>query len=194
MAFLIEDIRRHTLREGTKYLFDANVWLAVLDVNFSGTYTPPYVDLFNKIISKKTVKTASIVVPSLLLAEILNRYIHDIYYTEFTLRHPMNGVSKREHYKKVYRKHPDYLRDLEMACKEIRDYEPMVVLLSDNLDAFSMQKLLVNIPASLDFNDYMYVQIAKAQQLILVTGDADFSVEGIQILTTHPALLNLRKN
>lgn len=196
MSFLIEDVNQYKPVEGGRYLFDANIWLRILDPNFSAHYMPPYEALFTDIVSHKTAKSSKVVVPSLLLSEVLNRYMNDIFYYEFCRKNPVpKGMGKREHYKKVYRASTDYSRDLAMASSEIRSYTENggMTFLSDNLEKFPFKQLLKNIPTHLDFNDHVYAQIAKAQNLIIVTNDSDFKVEDITIVTGHPDLLKLRK-
>ncbi|HEV2478083.1 MAG TPA: hypothetical protein VGS79_00405 [Puia sp.] len=195
MSFLIEDIRRHKAVEGGKYLFDANIWLAILDANFSKSYMPPYEALFEDVITHKTVRSAKVVMPSLLLSEILNRYMNDIFYLEFCKRNPNTaGTPKHQHYKRTYRPSPDYARDLDAACSEIRQYSANngLCFLSDNLDKFTFKQLTKDIPVYLDINDHLYAQIARAQGLIIVTNDGDFWVEGVKVVTGNPNLLKLK--
>jgi predicted nucleic acid-binding protein len=195
MSFRIEDIKKHKVVEGGKYLFDANIWLAILDTNFSKSYMPPYEALFEDIITHKTVKSAKVVMPSLLLSEILNRYMNDIFYKEFCKLNPVStGMTKHEHYKHVYRTSPVYSQDLAMACSGIRTFSANngLSFLSDNLDNFTFKQLTKNIPVFLDINDHLYAQIAKAQGLIIVTNDGDFRVEDVTVVTGNPALLKLK--
>ncbi len=194
MAFNVRDIRKSTPQDNRKYLFDANVWLSVLDDFYltSGRYKP-YIEFFNKIITNKIAPTATIVIPSLLISEIINRVMNDIYYYHFCLdNEPPPGMTKQQHFKKVYRSSENYVSDLEELCSNIRDYHNKITFISDDLDQYTCKALIKNIPSHLDFNDYVYSKIALKQNLIVVTNDADFKVENIEILTTHPSLINLQ--
>jgi len=195
MSFVIEDVKKYRPVANGMYLFDANIWLAILDPTFSKPYMSAYEDLFDDIITQKSAKATKVVIPSLLLSEVLNRYMNDIFYKEFCLRNPISaGMSKHEHYKHVYRAHVDYSRDLSMACASMRSYSRSngMTFLSDNLDKFTFKQLTKNIPTFLDINDHLYAEIAKAQGIIVVTNDGDFKVEGITVVTGNPALLKLK--
>ena len=193
MGFFITDIKTASPQPGQLYLFDANVWLAVLDSNFTTPFSQYYTDFFDKVLSNELQPKCSVVMPSLLLSEVLNRLMNDIYYREFCLKNPKpDDVAKHTHYKKAYRSSADYSIDLASACQSIRSYHQYVKLLSDNLDKHTFKTLTKKIPAHLDFNDHLYCQMAKMQNLVIVTGDKDFMVEDVSILTSHPALLRLQ--
>lgn len=191
MPYLIQDIKIATPESGYKYLFDANVWLAVLDHTYSNKSYTPYINFFNKIITNSVVKDASIVVPALLLSELLNRLINDIYYKEYIVSNtPLPTENKHSHFKK-YRCSDQYKIDIELACSSIRDYHRKIIFVSDNLEQYSCKDLIKNIPTHLDINDYLYSKIALEQGLIIVTNDSDFIIEDVHILTAHPVLLKL---
>jgi predicted nucleic acid-binding protein len=190
MPYLIQDIKKSKPIAGGKYLFDANIWIYVLDSNFSKPFVKSYIDFFNAIIENKLSPKATVVLPSLLISEILNRRINDIYYNEFCISNPRGEMAKPQHYKTVYRISDNYKLDLEMACKEIRDYNIGLTLLSDNFDKLTFKKVLKNIPHHLDFNDHIFCTLAKEQDLIIVTNDQDFKVEDVNIITSNPKLLD----
>jgi predicted nucleic acid-binding protein len=191
MPYQISDIRSYKPKPADKFLFDANVWLAILDSNFQSRFSPDYENFFNKIIVNNLNPKATIVMPSLLLSEVLNRYMHDIFYKEFLNRNPL-APGQSAYTKHDYRDNPQYQIDFGMACASLRSYHQQVAFISDNLSQFTFKKILKNIPVNLDFNDHIYCQLAIQQGLIIVTMDRDFAVEDIPILTTHPALLKLK--
>lgn len=195
MSLTIEDVKKYRPVEGGKYLFDANIWLAILDLNFSKPYMAAYEDLFDDIITQRSARGTKVVIPSLLLSEVLNRYMNDIFYKEFCYKNPISaGMQKHEHYKHVYRVHADYSHDLSVACDSVRQYSKSngLTFLSDNLDKFTFKQLIKNIPTFLDINDHMYAEIARAQGITVVTNDGDFKVEGITVVTGNPGLLKLK--
>lgn len=192
MAFLIEDVRKESPAPGCKYLFDANVWLAVLDINFSEHFLTPYVDFFNSVYESRLSPKATIVMPSILLSEVFNRLMNDIFYKNFLISHPKSDdQTKASHYKKVYRRAPEYAKDISIAAAQIRAYHQNVTFLSDSFDTFTFKQMTKNIPIQLDFNDHLYCLLAKKLGLTVVTHDSDFAVEDIRILTTRRDLLQL---
>ncbi len=193
MPFLIQDAKKATPIPGGKYLFDANIWLGILDPTFSNPYSKYCEDLFNSVIENKLTPKATVVLPTILISEILNRLIKDIYYSEFCLSNPMPaGMNKSQHYKDIYRTSSEYKTDLDIACKSIRDYNHGLTLISDNLNTLTFKKILKNIPVHLDFNDHIFCTLAKEQDLIIVTNDKDFRVEDVKIITSHSKLLQFK--
>ncbi len=188
MAYYIADIRHATPQSEYRYLFDANVWLAILDPTFMRPEYRPYTGFFNSIINNTYTSNAKIAVPCLLLSEVINRMIRDIYEKEFEVNHPpMPGQTKKE-YLRFYRgrQRP---ADVENVCAAIRAYHQKIEFVSDNIDQYSCRDLIKDIPANLDINDYLFSKMALAQGLIIVTHDSDFDVEDVHILTAQTALL-----
>ena len=193
MAYIVNDIKIAKAQSGFRYLFDANIWLAVLDSTFYTYQYQPYIKLFNSIINENDVRDASIVIPSLLLSEIINKIINRIYYEEFKLNHPLfPNQSKHDHFKNSYRVSQQYSNDLENVCASIRDYHMKIEFVSDELDQYSCKDLIKKIPSHLDINDYIYSKMALSQGLVIVTNDSDFKVEDIHIVTSRPTLLALQ--
>jgi predicted nucleic acid-binding protein len=190
MAWLIYDIRTAKPQSGFRYLFDANIWLAVLDTTFSHRTLQPYIDFFDSIINETDVRDATIAVPATLLSEVINRMMRDVFYKEFVQTNtPVPG--ERNHFKNVYRKHPQYKIDLDNTCALIRAYHRKIEFVSDGIDQYKCRDLIKNIPVHLDINDYLYSKMALQQGLVIVTNDTDFAVEDIHIITSQQALLQL---
>ncbi len=190
MAWYIKDIRNEKPQSGFRYLFDANIWLAVLDTTFSHKTLQPYINFFNSIINETEVRDASIAVPATLLSEVINRMLRDVFYKEFCQTNtPMPG--ERNHFKNTYRKNPHYKIDLDNTCALIRAYHRKIEFVSDGIDKYTCRELIKNIPVNLDINDYLYSKMALEQGLVIVTNDSDFMVEDVHILTTQHSLLQL---
>jgi predicted nucleic acid-binding protein len=191
MAFLITDVQNENPQSGISYLFDANIWLAILDPNFQSRFYTNSVRFFNKIINNSVVNDAKIAIPTMLLSEIINRLLKDVYFRDFSLENP-NVNSINNYYKNIYRKSNQYKEDLEIVCASIRAYHAHIQFVSDNANKYTCKQLIKNIPTHLDMNDYIYTKIAKEQGLVIVTNDGDFQVEDIQIYTSHRELLALK--
>jgi hypothetical protein len=192
MPYIISDIRKVKPQRGYRYLFDANIWLAILDDTFNYYEYKPYISFFNSILNNTFVSDATVVIPCLLLSELLNRLINDIYYKEFCVNNPPAlNQTKKNHFKKIYREDPQYAIDMENACSSIRDYHSKIEFVSDNIHDYSCKDLIKNIPTHLDINDYLYTKMALAQGLVIITNDKDFKVEDIHIYTSQAELINL---
>lgn len=194
MAFFISDINNAKPENGFRYLFDTNIWLAVLEPSYYRWDYKPYISFFNNIINSTNGNTAKIAMPCLLLSEVLNRLMNDIYYEEFKKRRnnfPQPNQKISSHKKNEYRSSADYATDLESACASIRAYHQKIEFVSDNLDKYSCKDLIKDIPLHLDINDYLFSKMALEQGLIIVTNDSDFSVEDIHVITAQKTLLQL---
>ena len=192
MPYYIYDIRNVKPQSGFCYLFDANIWLAILDNTFNKPELRPYISFFNSIINETEVDDAEIGIPCLLLSEVINRMIKDIHYKEYSIAHPfLPGQSSYDHLKNGYRKSADYKLDLEAVCSSIRQYHRKIKFISDNLNGYAPKDIIKKIPVHLDINDYLYSKMALEQGLVIVTNDSDFDVENIHIYTKQYKLLNL---
>jgi PIN domain len=191
MAFLITDVQNENPQSGISYLFDANIWLAILDPTFESFFYNNPIKFFNKIINNSVVKDAKIAIPTMLLSEIINRLLKDVYFEDFLSVNP-NVNNVKNYYKNGYRKSEQYKEDLEIVRASIRAYHNHIQFVSDNANKYTCKQLIKNIPVHLDMNDYMYTKIAKEQGLVIVTNDGDFQVEDIQIYTSHKGLLALK--
>jgi predicted nucleic acid-binding protein len=188
MAYLISDIRQKQPELNKIYLFDTNVWLAVLEDFFFDTRYKPYTDFFNKLISQTIGNAPKIALPAVLISEILNRVLRDIYYPSYIDSFEDPTITDMTLSFKKYRNTDQYEKDLAFVLGSIRQYHNSLVFVSDNFGQYTSKQILKNLPTHLDYNDYLYTIIAKEQNLIIVTNDADFSVEDIPIYTTRKEL------
>lgn len=194
----ILDIQNVTPQSGVRYLFDANVWLEILESSYKSPHYMKYVKFFDKITSnpKDNIK---IVMPSILLSEIINKKM-DWAFDEFLAENPklqnaiFSGEKKRKQcFKEDYRPSEHYRNRYQNIRANITDYHASIELISDNLDSFTCSKLLKKPVLHMEFNDYLLYKIADQCGYTIVTHDGDFAVENIPILTANPKLLNLMK-
>lgn len=175
---------------GKKYLFDSNVWLFIL-YNVSLTKTEQqYVDFFENF-KRVGSPPPKVVLPSIVLAEVVNRLSRDTYFKVFKEDHPHlfpAGENPRD-YKEKYRPHEQYSIDLRMILDDIKSYHNYLEFVSDGYEGGTAKKILMPPPSTLDFNDALIVKIAKEHNLTVITHDGDFRDESIDILTLNGVLL-----
>jgi predicted nucleic acid-binding protein len=189
VAYLIENITGIDPQDGKTYLFDTNIWLAVLEAYYNEHKYRNYINFFDKIVNGVPAPNSRIALTAVLLSEIINRILRDIYYHEYLND---NGLEKdTSPYKTTYRKSAQYPIDVENICANIRAFHSKIDFISDNLNIYSCKKLIKNIPPNLDFNDHIITKICKDQGLILVTNDSDFTIEDLHIITGVHSLLAL---
>lgn len=194
MAFDICKVQNHTNLDGNKYLLDANIWLKILSPhNSKGAKDAIYTKFFSRLTSNNKAK---IVLPALMVSEVVNRIIREIYMPKYLKREGIDPKSiTGGFYKEVYRKSEHFKTSYNLLADDIHNYHSSTVLINDGFGTTIKYKhVLSNPPEGLDFNDYYYYQLAKNNNYILVTDDGDFWVEGIKILTENFTLLSKQKD
>lgn len=189
MAYNITSARYYNLEEGSKYFLDANIWIFIL----SPSNNPPhrikkYLELFEKILDNGSLK---IVVPTLLISEVINRVIKNVYYPEFLRK---KGTNKKdinpEYYKEIFRPSQDYKDSYALLTDDFIAYNESIEFINDGLGSeINYEDILLNPPTDLDFNDNYYYNLALKRNYIIITDDKDFWVENVKIITQSANLL-----
>lgn len=193
MNYQIQDIRTETHPKG-EFLFDANVWFYILNppINLSREIQ----DYFNflECIQTSTQKPQpKIVIPSLILSEVINRYLRSVGMKTFFEENPTKEPypdEKKDRYKDIYRQSNQFKIDYENICAEIKSYSNITKFIDDEFASFKQKHILKSPPIGLDFNDFYYSELAKKNNYTIVTHDSDFYVPDVKILTSNRKLLN----
>ncbi len=174
-----------------KYFLDANIWIKILKPPFNiSAKDQKYITFVESF--KGHILNPKIVIPSLLLSEIINRYLRDVSFPIFCNK---TGI-KREpaNFKQFYRTTPQYLSDYVSLCEDIKAYQNYFELIPDELTTTIKQKhILTNLPANIDFNDHYYYLLAKNNKFTIVTDDGDYFVEDVDIITQNNDLVSRAK-
>jgi len=193
MPYRISQIQFHRISDNYKYLLDSNIWIEILTSrNAKSPRHKRYLTFFSQLTSNPNVK---IVLPALLVSEVLNRILREVYMSKYAIKNGLNRSQiTSEYYKTVYRSTQDFKDSYNSLCDDISNYSASLELISDGFGAdVSFDDIMSNPPVGLDFNDYFYFNLAKKNNYFIVTDDKDFFVEGIQIITESPSLIE-RKN
>ncbi len=174
------------------YFFDANFWLKMLRPPFDLTdKDKKYLVFFEKF--KNNANHPRIAVTALVLSEVTNRYLRNVSYIKYLKKNPSASVADN-HYKEIYRASQQFVQDYNLLCEDIKSYQNLYDLVPDGLGSEIKQKdILTSPPASLDFNDNYYYQLAKKRGYTIVTDDKDFFVQDVEILTLNNVLLDRAK-
>ncbi len=170
------------------YFLDSNVWLKILaPKTYRKNKDKSYVDLFDQIIENN----AKIAISSILLSEIINRILRDVYYQKFLRKNP-NIENDNRAYKTHYRASKDYAIDYSMLCYDIKNYSSNIILLNDKLGdkKFKLSNILTEDIGALDFNDFYYYKLCKELEYSIVTDDKDFWVKDVQVITESKTLID----
>jgi hypothetical protein len=174
---------------GGVYLFDANVWLCILDGYYQKNYKKPYLDFFKKFSSKDYEEQPKILLPSLLLSEVINRLIRDVYFNDFKkAQETTPGINESKAFKSIYRQDKQFLIDYKIIFQNIKAYQSQIKLIDDNFSGYRLKDVLKDNSTNLDFNDYLYSKIAKKHSAHIVTDDIDFAGLSLNILTANNKL------
>lgn len=192
MPFNYSKIEYKNAEDNKNYFLDANIWLKVLfPKNNPSRKDRLYRDFFDRIVSNNKSR---IVVPALILSEVINRVLREVYYGKHLAKirnaNPTFNPDK-DYYKNVFRNTEDFRIGYALICDEIKNYHGSISLINDGLGSdFRFKDILKNLPAGLDFNDHYYYKLCKKHNYSLLTDDKDFWVEDVEILTESETLYN----
>ncbi|MEH6679438.1 MAG: PIN domain-containing protein [Sediminicola sp.] len=192
MSYFYSRASSHKVQDKENYFLDANIWLKVLAPKNNSTFKDKaYLEFFEKII--KNTK-ARIVVPALVVSEVINRIIREVYFQKHLVKirnNQPNFNPDGSYYKNVFRPSLDYRVAYNLICDDLKSYNVSIDLIEDEFGStFKFKHVLTNPPTSLDFNDYYYYNLCKKKDYFLVTDDKDFWVENVKIITMSDTLLN----
>ncbi|MBD1259811.1 PIN domain-containing protein [Maribacter polysiphoniae] len=192
MSYTYFKANSHQVKDQESYFLDANIWLKVLAPKNSPSFKDKaYLEFFEKIINNTKVR---IVLPALVVSEVINRIIREVYYQKHISKIQKNqpGFSPDGfYYKNVYRSSSDYGVAYNLICDDLKSYHSSIDLINDEFgSSFKFKHVLSNPPISLDFNDYYYYNLCKRKGYFIVTDDKDFWVKDVKIVTMSPTLLD----
>jgi len=193
MSYKIKLIDNCTI-ENRKYFFDANIWLMILKPKITPTpREQKYLNFLERF--KTSNQNPKIVIPSLVLSEVINRYLRDVGMERYIKKKNIAKPTPPDFYKKQYRPSQEFKNDYQLLCDDINDFSVYYEFVSDQLgDQITSEDVLLNPPKGLDFNDHYYYLLAKKENYIIVTDDADFFVEDVDILTNNITLYQKGKD
>lgn len=194
MAFNIVHLDYAKLKT-RQYLFDANLWLKILRPPFDlSKRDAKYISFFKKFQTDDA--GPRIALTSLILSEVINRLMRDYAMSKYLKE---NGIDRKtisnRFYKETYRKTPHFKMHYDLLCDDIKAFHNLYDLVSDDLGKTIKSKHIISSPpAGLDFNDNYYYQLAKKKNFSIITDDADFFVEDVEILTYNDVLYQKYKD
>ena len=192
MAYNIRNIDLVGLQK-KKYFFDANLWLKILKPPFDlSQRDKKYLDFVQKF--QNNPNHPKIVITSLVLSEVINRYLREVSYPIFCKAQKVIDPAK-SYYKEVYRNSPQFQTDYVSLCEDIKAFQNFYELVPDGLGTDVRQKdILTSPPLHLDFNDLYYYKLSLKHGYTIVTDDKDFFVENVEVLTYNNQLIERAKN
>ena len=177
-------IETYAPQNGDRYFFDANIWLYFYCP--IGNHKKEIISKYSGFLKRALSNDATIYMSSLIASEIINAWLR----LDFNILRRKKTV--RNDYKQHYRGSMYYRN----AVKDIKAvFNSQLLKISTPLDDRATEISLPDILSGLDkidFNDCYYHHLAKLDNLLIVTDDADFAKldTGVSILTANQKLLN----
>lgn len=192
MAYSFEKPLSHHVVDGNVYFFDSNIWLKILQPKINPSYRDnQYRLLFQKILANNKAKIA---VSTLVLSEVINRILRDVYMKKLIDKIKKNDpcfILSNDFYKTKFRPSQEFRIAYNLICDEIKNYHTSINQISDDFgNKICFRHILSDPPQGLDFNDHYYYKLCKLNKYILVTDDKDFWVDDVQVITMSDTLYN----
>ena len=180
----VMDVETYVPQDGDRYFFDANIWLYFYCP--IGNYNKNTISKYDGFLKKALSNDTIIYVSSLIASEIINAW----------LRLDFNILLRKKAVKNDYKQHYRGSTYYHSAIKDIQTvFHTQLLKISTPLDDRATEISLSDVLSGLDkidFNDCYYHHLAKLDNLLIVTNDADFAEldTGVSILTANQKLLN----
>lgn len=179
MSPQISDIKKYTFHEGDSFLFDANIWMLIYGpiANKDGR-----TEVYSAALRDIRKNNCLIFIDVLILSEFINAFSR----FEFNQLDPIIKPQKFKDFRNS--------AQFKSIAQEISINARKIIKICCRCDSMFESADLPNVLAryeqgNSDFNDQMIIEICKSKDLVLVTHDADFKPEDVNILTANKKLL-----
>lgn len=170
------------------YFFDANIWMKQFNPPFRPrSRDTKYLKFFQDFIEHQ--EKPKVAVTALLLSELVNRLIRDVHYRTFLSRNGINNPNNRT-YKQTFRPSNDYKIGYQTILDDIKAFHSVMLQTNDEFGSEVKLKHIMKPHGDLDFNDTYFYFLAKKKNIVVITDDADFNVEGVTVYTLNQNLLS----
>jgi len=194
MSYQISRLDLRTV-ENRPYLFDANIWLLILGIKTDPKgFDIKYMNYFQDVFAAAQKGEATILLSSLMVSEIVNRYILTVEMVKYA-KSKGDDARTPNYFKLKFRPTAAYIAARAKIYDDLSIYKSGCQLISDNfgMTGFGFPELLDPSNAVLDFGDNYFYKLALLHHAVLVTHDADFFLENLPIYTLNTQLLEKMK-
>lgn len=182
MSNHIHHINDYIPSNSDNFFFDANVWLSIYGP--IGYYDDWRVRNYSEFLRKLQMKNCNIYTNSIIVSEFVNRFSRlefEQCRKQFDLEH--------DEFKK-FRELEDFKQIASEIAINIRKIVRDSKICSCEMDDLTLFDLADNFEnGNSDFNDLIFEEVCKANNLILVTHDGDFKDSKIEIVTANRYML-----
>lgn len=191
MAFDIRLLSSITL-EKRLYLFDSNLWIKILKPPTElSAFDEKYLTFF-KTFSTSPIKP-KIALPALVLSEVINRLLREVGMQTYIKANPalesLYQQDTKGFYKKHYRSSQAFSDYYKSILSDLSAFQDSFTLIDDGFNTrINATPIMDNPIPKLDFNDNYYFNLAKTDDMPVVTDDIDFFVDEITVYTYNNKL------
>lgn len=173
------DFRSYSFKSNDKVLVDANIWLYLFPAPMSSqaSFAVQYSNGFSRMIREG----AQPVLDPIILSEYLNRYCRIEWQGQYSTTYPDF---------KSFRNSSDYQEVAAAVSVFAKRIIGMCAVHSTPVSSLDIVQAIRDFEsAMIDFNDALMADVCRKHDFKLLTNDSDFQSGGIEVLTTHPRLL-----
>jgi len=174
------DIRHYSFCKSDHLLLDANIWLSIYGpVAMQNWRTQVYSAAWRDM----RTHNSQILLDALVLSEFINAFARFEYNQQPPATKPKDF--------KLFRNSSNFKPIAEEITVNVKNIVRIATRCDSGFVSVDIDTLLATYEAGdSDFNDLMLAELCKAEDLIMVTHDADFPGTGINILTANKRLLD----
>jgi hypothetical protein len=177
----ISDIKKYTFSEQDHLLLDANIWMSIYGPIAKKDWRTSVYSAALKEIRKNNCE---IFIDVLILSEFINAFSR----IEFKQLNPINKPKEFKDFRNSSQFKP-YAQEISINARKIIKICRRCDSVFEYMDLPSL--LAQYEGGESDFNDQILVEICKSKDLTLITHNADFKAEDINILTANKNLLKM---
>lgn len=176
----IYKLSSYSFHAGEKILIDANIWLYL----FPAPSNPKkqVIEKYSKAFFRLMQYKAQPILDPMILSEYLNRYARIEWKAKFETKYPdFKNFRKSDSFTEIASSAMTFSKKIISYCEVPQNK----IDKSDLINAVSYF-----YSGTIDFNDAIFVEICKKENIKLMTHDGDFISGDIEILTENLNLLN----
>ncbi len=179
MTHKATDVRTYSFRKEDRLFLDANIWFSIYGpLSYHDWRTDVYSKALRQVLSSKSL----ILIDATVLSEFVNRFARYEY-------DRLDENTKPATFKE-FRQSAEFNDVAAEIVINVKNILKNAMRCNFNFDSININKLLTDFQSGAkDFNDSLIIELCDAEDLILITHDADFRNCKVAVLTANNKLL-----